>query len=319
MKKVVVITDETKFVEYAKNVFTSLEDIEFAAPSPKTDNELIAAVKDADAVLFTAVKLHSGIIDAMEKCKVIVRFGIGYDNVDTVRTAERGIFVCNTPNYGVIDVAEHAVSLMFATAKRLVMMNDIIRDNKWGSAELCQSVRLAGKTIGFAGFGNIGRNVCARTNACGMKPIVYDPYVSRDILAEYGAEAVSFDELLKRSDFLSMHMPLNDAIRHIMNAEAFAKMKPSAIFINTARGGLVDEAALIDALCSGTIAGAGLDVFEREGGEIDKRLREAVNVVLTPHVAWNTPDAVAALCKEGVDNVIRVLKGERPYSIVNGL
>lgn len=318
MKKVVALTDNPNFVKYEAEALGSMDGVEFVIAPPTSDEAIIKAAWDADAIIFTAARLHAGVIDKLKKCSIIVRCGIGYDTVDLVRTAERGIYVCNTPSYGVIDVAEHALSLIFATAKRLVAMNDCVRSGKWGGIG-GSSYRIAGKTIGFAGFGNIGRNVCTRAVACGMKPIVYDPFVKSEVLSEYGAEGVSFDELLERSDFLSLHMPLNDKTRHMFDGVVFAKMKPSSILINTARGGLVDEAALIDALLSGTIAGAGLDVFEDETGGMDKRLLEAKNVVLTPHVAWNTPEAVFALHKEVADNIIRHFMGERPLSVVNGI
>lgn len=318
MKKVVALINNPDFVKYEKETLGGMEDVEFVICPADSDEEMKAAVRDADAIIFTAAKLHGGIIDSMERCGIIVRCGIGYDTVDLVRTRERGIFVCNTPNYGVTDVAEHAMSLMLAAAKRLVMMNDRIRAGRWGGG-MGPSVRLAGKTVGFAGFGNIGRCVCTRTNACAMTPVVYDPFVRDEVLGEYGARRVTFDELLAESDFISLHMPLNKNTAHMFNAGAFEKMKESAILINTARGGLVDEAALIDALLSGKIAGAGLDVFEDESGGMDKRMLEASNVVLTPHVAWNTPEAAFALHKEVADNIIRFFGGERPQSIVNGL
>ena len=318
MKKIVALTANPSFVKYEHETLSALDGVEFVISPAETEDELCEAVRDADVVIFTAAKLNKKVIDSTEHCGLFIRCGIGYDTVDIAAARERGIYVCNSPNYGVIDVAEHALSLMFATAKRLAAMNDRIRDGLWNGGKGA-SHRLDGKTVGFAGFGNIGRNVCKRTNACGMKAIVYDPFVSAELLEDYNATAVSFDELLAESDFITLHMPLSDATHHMFNAEAFAKMKPSAILINTARGGLVDEAALIDALLSETIAGAGLDVFEDEKGGMDKRMLEAKNVVLTPHVAWNTPEAVVALHKEVADNIIRFLGGERPVSIVNGL
>lgn len=318
MKKVVALIGNPNFVKYEAEVLGSMDGVEFVISPAATEEELKAAVTDADAIIFTNANLNAAVVGAMKKCGIIVRCGIGYDTVDLKSTAERGIFVCNTPNYGVTDVAEHAVSLMFAAAKRVVFMNDRIRNNVWGGG-YGPSVRLSGKTVGFAGFGNIGREVCRRTNACGMKAIVYDPYVKQSVLDEYDAEVVEFDELLRLSDFITLHMPLNDNTCHMFNRDAFDKMKPSAILVNTARGGLVDEAALIDALLSEKIAGVGLDVFEDETGGMDKRMLSAKNAVLTPHVAWNTPEAVAALHKEVADNIIRFFNGERPHSIVNGL
>lgn len=319
MKKVVALFKSVDPVKYEAEVFRGMEDVCFVVdPARDTEEDVIAAVRDADAVIFAEVPITAGIIDGMEKCKMIQRIGMGYDNIDLKRSRERGIFVCNAPTYGTLDVAEHALALLMATSKRIVPMHQRVTDRDW-SGDLQPGYRLCGKTIGFAGFGRIGRALCRATNGCGMKPLVYDPYVSAECLAEYGAEAVSFDELLCRADVISIHMPLTAETRHLFNAAAFSKMKSNAILINTARGSVVDEAALIEALSSGRIAGAGLDVFEVEGAELDRRLVELPNVVLTPHLASNTWEANDALDREVTDNVVRFLQGNRPENIVNGL
>ncbi len=319
MKKVVALFTSIDPVKYESEIFGAMDDVEFVVnPARGSDKEIIEAVHDADAVIFAEVPITAKIVDGMEKCGIIQRIGMGYDNVDLVRSKEKGIFVCNAPTYGTIDVAEHALALLLSTTKRIIPMHNRVIDKDW-SGDLEPGYRLNGKTIGFAGFGRIARALCKCTNGCGLKPIVYDPFVDTEILKEYNAEAVNFDELLERSDFISIHMPLSEQTRHMFDADAFKKMKPSAILINTARGSIVDEKALIEALNNGTIAGAGLDVFEVEGAEIDRRLVEAPNVVLTPHLASNTWEANAALDKEVTDNVVRYIKGERPENIVNGL
>lgn len=319
MKKVVALFTSIDPVKYESEIFGAMDDVEFVVnPARGSDEAVIEAVRDADAVIFAEVPITAKIVDGMEKCGIIQRIGMGYDNVDLVRSKEKGIFVCNAPTYGTVDVAEHALALLMSTTKRIIAMHNRVIDKDW-SGDLEPCYRLNGRTIGFAGFGRIARALCKCTNGCGLKPIVYDPFVDEKVLKDYNAEAVSFDELLERSDFITIHMPLNDKTRHMFNAEAFKKMKSSAILINTARGSIVDEEALIEALYNGTIAGAGLDVFEVEGPEMNPKLAKAPNVVLTPHLASNTWEANDALDKEVTDNVVRYILGERPENIVNGL
>lgn len=319
MRKVVVLSKHTSGYEYEINALSKFPDVRFLISHAIDEDDVIEDIRDAEVVLFTATKINERVINSLEKCKLIIRYGIGYDNVDLAAAAAKGIYVCNAPNYGIVDVAEHALSLIFATAKKTVRMNDRTREGVWGSGVLGPFIRLAGKTVGFIGFGNIGKALCKRTNGLDMRALVYDPYVSEDALKEYGAESASFEDLLGAADFVTLHLPLNDKTRHMINKDAFEKMKRTAILINTSRGAIVDEAALIDALEQGKIAGAGLDVFENETDPLDNRLISASNVALTPHVAWNTDIAVTAIHEEVGDNIVRYLNGERPISVVNGI
>lgn len=319
MFKVVALHSFPHELSYEKTVYGQREDIDFTICTLKAPADIIPIIKDADVILFNDVTFNQALIDNLEKCRLIIRYGIGYDNIDTQYAAKKGIIVCNAPNYGVIDVAEHAISLLMACTKRLVYMNDCVRDNFWTTGAMGQSVRLAGKTIGFVGFGKIARCVCKRTNAFDTKALVYDPYVDEASLAAFNATKVDLDALLQESDYISLHLPLNPQTKHLINMDAFKKMKKSAIIINTSRGGIICEADLIDALEQGLIAGAGLDVFEDETGKLDKRILNHKMVTLTPHVAWNTVEGAEALHKEVTDNVIRFLDGQRPESIVNGL
>jgi len=209
--------------------------------------------------------------------------------------------------------------LMLATAKRVVRMHDMVRENRWSLDGIGAGSRLAGKTVGFVGFGKIAKALCARTNALGMKPLVYDPYVTDEALTALGAAGVTLDDLLKNADVVTLHLPLMESTRHMFHMELFKKMKPSAVLINTSRGAIVKEADLIDALEAGYLAGVGLDVFENEAGGLDPRFLALPNAVLTPHVAWNTREATLAIHEEVTGNVLRFLRGERPESIVNGL
>ena len=319
MKKIVCLNINPAAFSHELATFAARNDAQFLISGARTKEDVKVAVCDADVILFTDITIDREVIDSLKNCKLIIRYGIGYDNIDHNYAAEKGIFVCNAPNYGVTDVAEHALSLLLSCAKRLTYMNDCVRDGLWDTSKMGASRRIAGKTVGFIGFGKIARCVCERTNAFGLKALVYDPYVSDAVASEYRAEKVTLEELLARADYVTLHLPLNEQTRHMMGAAQFAQMKPDAIFVNTSRGGLVNEKELIDALEAGVIAGAGLDVFEDESGNIDPRILKMKQVTLTPHVAWNTVEGAAALHEEVTSNVLRFLDGNRPESIVNGL
>lgn len=318
MRKVVVFNTDSSSYGYEIEALKQFSDVEFIVSPAVDEDDVIADIRDAEVVLFTATKMNARVINSLEKCKLIIRYGIGYDNVDTVAAAERGIFVCNAPNYGITDVAEHALSLIFATAKMTVPMHDRVKAGLWGPG-MPPFKRLAGKTIGFVGFGNIGRALCKMTNGLSMKTLVYDPFVSDETVKEYGATRMNLEELLAASDFVSLHLPLNDNTRHMFDKELLSKMKKTAILINTSRGPIINESDLIEALENNVIGGVGLDVFENETSPVDKRLASSPRAVLTPHVAWNTDVAVTAIHEEVGDNIVRYLKGERPHSIVNKL
>lgn len=319
MRKIVAFNKMSYDFERELEVFGSFPDVELVKSPAESEDELIEAARDAEVILFTSAKLTRRVLSSLERCKLIVRYGIGYDTVDTEAARELGIYVCNSPNYGVVDVAEHAFSLIMATCKRLVAMNDRVRANNWGFENMGQSIRLTGKTVSFLGFGKIARAVAGFLRPFGTRTLVYDPFVTDEVLKEYGAERVELDMLLREADFLTLHLPLSEATRHTVGERELALMKPTAIVINTSRGPIIDEAALVLALVSGRIAGAGLDVFEDETGGIDKRLPTLPNVVLTPHVAWNTKEATGALADEVAANVAKYLSGKRPDSIVNKL
>ena len=319
MTKIIAIDKTGVFYAYETEFFAKIPDVEFSVTNAESESELIAALADANIVLFTAAKLTANVIRTLDNCRLIIRYGIGYDNVDTAAAKEKGIFVCNAPNYGVVDVAEHALMLMMATAKRVVRMHDMVRGNRWGLDGIGSGSRLAGKTVGFVGFGKIAKALCQRTNALGMKPLVYDPYVSAEALAALDATAVTLDDLLAQSDVVTLHLPLMESTRHMFDKTLFAKMKPTAVLINTSRGAIVKEADLIEALEAGKLAAVGLDVFENETGGLDPRFLKIPNAVLTPHVAWNTKEATLAIHEEVTGNVLRFLREGRPESIVNGL
>lgn len=319
MRKIVVFNKMSDSLSHELEVFSCFSDVEVVKSPAVTEDELIRDALDAEVILFSAAKLTRRVLFALKKCKLIVRYGIGYDTVDTDAARELGIYVCNSPTYGITDVAEHAFALMLSCTKHLPRMADRIREGNWGYENIGKWQRLSGKTVGFLGFGRIARAVASFTVPFNTKNIVYDPYVSDEVIREYNAQRMSIDELLSSCDYLTVHLPLSESTYHLIGREEFAKMKKSAIIINTSRGSVIDECALVDALERGLIAGAGLDVFENESGGVDSRLLKMNNVTLTPHVAWNTEEAVYALSSEVAANVKKYLDGERPDNIVNGI
>ena len=306
MKKIVALAS-AKTVEYEAQTFAAREDVQFTCFTGNDPENIIKMAKDAEVFLYSGAQIRKQVLDGLENCKLIIRYGIGYDDIDYEYAAEKGIIFCNAPNYGVIDVAEHALSLILACSKRLVYMNDCVRDKFWNSGLMGASSRLSGKTIGFVGFGKIARHVCGCIKAFGTKAIVYDPYVKTDALEAYGAESVDLDTLLRTADYVTLHLPLNQDTRHMFGKEQFARMKSSAYLINTARGPVVDEEALIDALRENRIAGAALDVFAEEPTK-NERLCKHPKVSITPHIGGSTKEAQSRIGEEIVDIITGFFK-----------
>jgi D-3-phosphoglycerate dehydrogenase len=248
---------------------------------------------------------------------MIIRYGIGLDNVDINAASKRGIYVCNAPSYGTFAVAEHTFALLLCLNRKLLQLDQNVKNHIWGIDSVVPVRSLSRKTLGIVGFGNIGRHVCSMAHAFNMKVIVFDPFVKNEMLNSYGAHSVDFDRLITDSDHITIHVPLNSDTMHLFNKNVFSRMKPEATLINTGRGSLINQEDLIEALLTGNIAGAGLDVFEDEPLPPDSRLLNIPNTVLSPHVAWYTEESITNLHQEVVDEVLRFLKGDLPLNIVN--
>jgi len=227
-------------------------------------DDILAVARDADAVLVTYAKLPGELLKELKRCKVIGRFGLGVDNIDIPAAAQLGITVTYVPDYCLREVSDHAMALLLALARKIPFSNRLVQSGRWEVPPIVPLRRLEDQVLGLVGFGNIPRTLAPKAKAFGLKVITYDPYVVAEALAATGVESVSFDDLLARSDFISVHAPLQPATRGLMNAKTFAKMKKGAFLINTARGPLVDEPALIAALDSGHLGGAALDVATTE-------------------------------------------------------
>ena len=283
-----------------------------------TEDELVAHARGADAILTLDEPFTARVVDALERCRVISRFGIGVDRVDVEAATRKGIVVANVPDACVDEVSDHALALLLASSRRVRALDRAVRAGVWSTLGVAGEVRrLRGQVLGVVGFGRTGRAFAEKAAALGLRVVAHDRYVDADVIRSAGAEPVALAELLERSDWISLHLPLTHETRHLIDAAALSRTKPTAVLINTARGGLVDQAALVATLRDGTLAGAALDVFEREPPAPDDPLLELDNVLLTSHAAFYSVEAAAEVRSRAVENVARVLRGREPLAAVN--
>ena len=284
---------------------------EFRMAKSASADDILAVARDADAILVTYARLPAELLRQLTRCKAIGRFGLGVDNIDLPAAKKLGIAVNYVPDYCLREVSDHAMALLLALARKVTFANKLVQSGRWEVPPIVPLRRLEDQVLGLVGFGNIPRALAPKAKAFGLKVLTHDPYVKPDVLAAAGVEGVSFDDLLARSDFISVHAPLMPATRGLMNAAAFARMKKGAFLINTARGPLVDEAALVAALDSGNLGGAGLDVVTTEPLAKDSPLMGRDNVILTPHTAFYSVEALEELQTKCASDVARVLSGEK--------
>jgi len=326
MFKVVITDYVSPPVEPEETIFAGLAKVECL--NARSVAELDGRVEDADAIIiFHEVSLPAGVIDRLEKCRVIVRGGVGYDAVDFRRAAERGIPVCNVPDYGVDEVADQAIGMMIACSRGFLRVERELKQTlePWNCRIVEPVPRLAGATLGIVGLGRIGQATAQRAKAMRMRVIAHDPYLRPGIEKVLGVEMVDFRELLETSDAVSLHVPLTDETRHMINTDALGRMKSGAILVNTARGAVVDTAALAVALRQGKIAGAGVDVLPTEPARADEPLiqvwREAnetkINLILTPHTAFYSVEGLLEMRTKAAQEIVRALRGGKLVNCVN--
>ncbi len=283
--------------------------------------ELVCHVKDADIILVNMARFSREVMAGLEKTKVIIRHGIGYDNVDVEAATEYGIILANERTASSEDVAEHAVLLMLETYKKRKIQAEILRDwiqtGQWSSEKIAPLYRLSGKTVGIIGCGNIGSRVFKKLQGFGVKTLVCDPYLAAERFRELGTSHTPFDEVLAQADLITIHVPVTDETRGMFNLKKFALMKTSAIVVNTSRGPVIKTEDLIEALKRRMIAGAGLDVFEKEPPPPDSELLSMDNVILSPHIAWYSEEGGWDIRFMIMDDVKACLEGRLPRHVVN--
>jgi D-3-phosphoglycerate dehydrogenase len=313
MPRLLIAITDSPFpsLDPAKQALARLDPEYRMAKSPSAE-DVLAVARDADAVLVTYAKLPGELLRELKHCKAIGRFGLGVDNIDLLAAKQLGIAVNYVPDYCLREVSDHAMALLLALARKIPLSNKLVQSGRWELPPLVPLHRLDGQTLGLVGFGNIPRALAPKAKAFGLRVVVHDPFVPEDVLAASAVEDASLDALLGMSDFVSIHAPLLPATRGLINAAAFAKMKQGAFLINTARGPLVDETALVAALDSGHLGGAALDVVTAEPLAKDSKLLGRDNVILTPHTAFYSVEALEELQTKCASDVARVLSGEKP-------
>lgn len=282
----------------------------------RTPDEVLSACHDADAVLVQWAPMPAEVIEALEKCRIIVRVGIGVDNVDLDMAARCGITVCNVPDYCIDEVADHAMALALSLSRDLHQVDHRIRAGTWTITPVSRVTAFSQMTFGTIGFGRIARAVHRRAMAFGFRCAAFDPQVRAEEMQQNYVEKMDIDEVFAESDILSLHAPLTAETRHLVSESTLSLMKSNALLVNTSRGALVDGSSLAHALKEGRIGGAGLDVFETEPLPINHPLRESPNTILTSHMAWYSEQSVPRLQRLAAEEVARFMTGQPPRNPV---
>ena len=283
-----------------------------------TEHQVIDLASDMDGIIVQYAPLTARVMEQLNRCRVISRYGIGVDNIDVVAAAQRGIWVTNVPGFCAIELAEHTLACVLYFGRRMHRLDPSVRRGEWETIGVMRPTRRLGElTLGLVGFGHVARELAPRARALGLRVVASAPNTTAEAMAQFAVTKVPLDDLLTQADFVSLHLPLVPETRHLIDKTKLGMMKTSAYLINTSRGPLVDEAALIDALQRGQIAGAGLDVLEKEPPSRENPLLAMENVILTPHASFYSDDSLAYLQRAVAEEVARVLRGEHPLSPVD--
>ncbi len=283
-----------------------------------TEDEVVAAADGAVAVMVQWAPITADVLDRLEACRFVSRLGIGYDMIDVPAATARGIAVANTPDYCVEEVATHTLALILAATRGVVALDRAVRAGRWAAvSDAPHAVRPSATTVAIVGYGRIGSRTAAFAGALGFRVLVHDPYVDDAVIAAAGHVAAGLHDALGAADVVSLHVPLTPETRHLLDDAALKAMRPGAIVVNTCRGGLVDEEALVASIRGGHLAGAALDVFQTEPLPSDSPLLTAAGVTLTPHSAWYSPASLAELPRHAAQQVVDFLAGRAVPSIVN--
>ncbi|KJE28747.1 D-isomer specific 2-hydroxyacid dehydrogenase, NAD binding domain protein [Geobacillus kaustophilus] len=314
--KVVVTDYEFQTLTPEQEVLSSLN-VDFVAAQCRTEDEVIAVCKDADAIINQYAPISAKVIASLEKCKVISRYGVGVNTVDVDAATQKGIIVANVTDYSIDEVSDHALALLLSLARKIVKLNNEVKNGIWNFNVGKPIYRLRGRTLGLVGLGRIPQALAKKAQSFGLNVIAYDPYIPREVANQLNIQLVGLNDLFKQSDYISVHAPLTKDTKGMISDEQFNLAKKELIIVNTARGPVIDEYALIRALQDGKIAGAGLDVTEYEPIQPDNPLLKMENVVITPHVAWYSEESESELKRKTAQNVADVLSGYYPRYLVN--
>lgn len=318
MSKLVVRTDGILQVEAEDIELLRTAGFEYAEATCTTEDEVIAAAQGAAGILVLAEPITARVLDALPDLEVVARFGVGVDTLDIPAATERGVRIVNVPDANTTEVAAHALALMLSLVRRLPQLDAGVQSGQWGFRFGGGGTRRVSElTVGILGFGRIGRLVADSCRQMGFAVIIHDPFVTPDQVAEAGFVSVTFEEIVQRSDVLSLHVPISPETHHLIGVKELASMPPGAILVNVSRGGLIDEAALAASLDSGQIAGAGIDTFESEPLSSESPLRGRSNVLLTPHAAHYSAESFRETVHRAYADVARVLSGIAPLNPVN--
>jgi len=287
---------------------------ELVLAQAREEEDLIRVCKEADGLINQYASLTKRVFENLPKCKVVARYGVGIDSIDLKAATELGIIVANVPGYCIDEVSDHTIALILSLVRKTSFFNQKVKSNMWDFRLGIPIHRIRGKTMGLIGCGKIGLEVAKKTSVFGVRVIAFDPYIER---APDGIELTSLDNVLKGSDVISIHCPLNDSTRHLIGERAFKKMEKKPLLINTSRGPIVDEKPLIRALEQGLISGAGLDVLETEPPDSNNPMLKMENVILSPHVSFYSEESISELKRRTAKNVLAVLMGKWPGSVVN--
>ena len=277
------------------------------------------AARQCDALMVTIQPVGAELIRSLECCRLICRVGTGLDAIDIDAATERGIWVTYAPDYSIDEVSTHAIALVLAQARGLPGLLGTTRQGIWSSESGGVLYRFSDQTLGVIGCGRIGQATAAKGRGLGLSVLAYDPYVDKARMEELGVKVVDLETVLRRSDYISLHSPLTEETRQLINAETLAMMKPTAYLVNAARGALVDEDALLAAVQGGQIAGAALDVLNVEPVAADHPFLKEERILLTPHAGWYSEESKVDVRVQGAEEVVRVLRGERPRAPVNDI
>lgn len=284
----------------------------------RSEAEVLPHLRQVDAILLGSTpKLTAAGLATLERCRTIVRYGIGVDNVDVAEATARGILVCNVPDYCVEEVADHTLLLCIAMARKLLPAAAYGAGGQWRLGDLRPITELSGQVLGLVGFGKIARRLSAKSQALGLRVLAYDPFVDAAAMAEAGVEKRGLDDLLAAADIVSLHAPLTGSTRGMIGPNQLARMKSTAFLVNTSRAELVDEAALVQSLSDRRLAGCGLDVFWEEPPPPGHPLLGRSDVILTPHMAWYSDQSVHRLQRQAAEQARAVLSGQLPPFVIN--